>query len=141
MPQGFHKYVVFLSTCTVIAWYLNIFQSKYPKKLFTRGMIFWFLNHWDARKLVPFWILPSQLANFRASKMESKSFFPFIIITFMSLVAHRFGHVEFWVPCARHYNNSWILTIHKARILRKKAPWKNIFGLQKVGKKYTNRGL
>ena len=97
MPQGFHKYVVFLSTCTVIAWYLNIFQSKYPKKLFTRGMIFWFLNHWDARKLVPFWILPSQLANFRASKMESKSFFPFIIITLMSLVAHRFGHVEFQI--------------------------------------------
>ena len=37
-------------------------------------------------------------------------------------------------------NRSWILTIHKTRIL-KKAPWKNVFELQKVGKKYTNRGL
>ena len=36
---------------------------------------------------------------------------------------------------------SWILTIHKARILRKKGPWKNVFGHQKVGKNYTNRGL
>ena len=38
-------------------------------------------------------------------------------------------------------NRSWILTIHKVRILRKKGPWKNVFGLQKVGKKYTNRWL
>ena len=38
-------------------------------------------------------------------------------------------------------NCSWILTVHKARILRKKAPRKNIFDLQKVGLKYTNRGL
>ena len=38
-------------------------------------------------------------------------------------------------------NHFWILTIHKAKILRKKAPWKNVFGLQKVGKKYTNRRL
>ena len=50
------------------------------------------------------------------------------------------------IPYARHYkpllirNRSWILTIHKARILRKKGPWKTIFGLQ-VSKKYTNPGL
>ena len=52
-----------------------------------------------------------------------------------------------YIPYARQYNpllisnRSWILTIHKARIFKKKAPWKNVFGLQKVGKKYTNRGL
>ena len=37
--------------------------------------------------------------------------------------------------------NTTLLIIHKARILRKINPCKNIFGLQKVGKKYTNRGL
>ena len=37
-----------------------------------------------------------------------------------------------WVPYERHYNpllirnRSWILTIHMARILIKKAPWKNV---------------
>ena len=38
-------------------------------------------------------------------------------------------------------NRSWILIIHNAWIVRKKAPLKNIFGLQKEGKKYTNHGL
>ena len=33
-----------------------------------------------------------------------------------------------------------MITIHKARILRKKTLEKR-FGLQKLGKKYTNRGL
>ena len=32
-------------------------------------------------------------------------------------------------------NRSWILTIHKARILRKKIPWRNVFGPRKVEKK------
>ena len=44
------------------------------------------------------------------------------------------------IPYARHYNpllirNPLLNTNHT------KAPWKNVFGLQKVGKKYTNRGL
>ena len=55
--------------------------------------------------------------------------------------------VNIHIPYARHYNpllirnRSRILTIHKTRILRKKPLEKNIFGLQKVSKKDTNRGL
>ena len=36
---------------------------------------------------------------------------------------------------------SWILTVHKARILSKKPLEKTFLDFEKVGKKYTNRGL
>ena len=51
------------------------------------------------------------------------------------------------IPYARHINpllirnRSWILTIHKARILRKKPLEKTFLDFQNVGKKYTNRRL
>ena len=54
--------------------------------------------------------------------------------------------LKLYLPYARHYNPllirncSWILTIHKARILWKNSV-KNVFYLQKMGWKNTNRGL
>ena len=74
------------------------------------------------------------------------------------LKAEEHGHSGFYhmfyklqkvyVLYARHHNplliinRSWILTVWKARIFLEKSPLKNVFYLlQKVGLKYTNRGL
>ena len=54
---------------------------------------------------------------------------------------------RYYLPYGRHYNplmirnRSWILTIHKARILRKKLLKKSVFDIQKVGWKNANQRL
>ena len=56
------------------------------------------------------------------------------------------GNTKFQVPYARHYNRlvirnrSWILTIHKARILRKKPLEKSFLDLKKWVKSIQTEG-